>query len=174
MGTPYTLFLGRNMYQTFMNAYTLVDSQTRRKLDEMLKTWKEPVPGSLDTRPVFSPDITRNIESALIKARTAALQHQQARGPDMPRGRGSVTPTGWTNNPTPPQNMAPHPPSGQHYANNGPAYAHTAVSGFDSVPKLKLTPASDTAAGSTAGCHPGFFEQGLGCVDRGCTERVRQ
>ncbi|KKK17934.1 mRNA cleavage factor complex component Pcf11, partial [Aspergillus ochraceoroseus] len=52
VGTPYTLFLGRNMYQTFMNAYTLVDSQTRRKLDEMLKTWKEPVPGSLDTRPV--------------------------------------------------------------------------------------------------------------------------
>jgi pre-mRNA cleavage complex 2 protein Pcf11 len=101
VGTPYTLFLGRNMYQTFMNAYTLVDSQTRRKLDEMLKTWKEPVPGSLDTRPVFAPDITRNIENALIKARTAALQSQQARQPEILRGRGSVTPTNWTTHPQP-------------------------------------------------------------------------
>ncbi|KAJ5833132.1 hypothetical protein N7474_001443 [Penicillium riverlandense] len=101
VGTPYTLFLGRNMYQTFMNAYTLVDSQTRRKLDEMLKTWKEPVPGSLDTRPVFPPDITRNIENALIKARTAALQSQQARQPEILRGRGSVTPTNWATHPQP-------------------------------------------------------------------------
>ena len=105
VGTPYTLFLGRNMYQTFMNAYTLVDSQTRRKLDEMLKTWKEPVPGSLDTRPVFSPEITRSIESALIKARTAALQQQQARGQHevLNRGRGVATPPGWSHTPTPPQ-----------------------------------------------------------------------
>ncbi|KAF7719222.1 Uncharacterized protein PECH_008247 [Penicillium ucsense] len=92
VGTPYTLFLGRNMYQTFMNAYTLVDAQTRRKLDEMLKTWKEPVPGSLDTRPVFPPDITRSIESALIKARTAALQQEQARSNLLQRGRGGGTP----------------------------------------------------------------------------------
>ncbi|KAL5338785.1 hypothetical protein BJX70DRAFT_365647 [Aspergillus crustosus] len=107
VGTPYTLFLGRNMYQTFMNAYTLVDSQTRRKLDEMLKTWKEPVPGSLDTRPVFPPDITRSIENALIKARTAALQQQQARG--QPSGR-VATPPGWTNTPTP-RNAARYPPA---------------------------------------------------------------
>ncbi|KAL4801451.1 hypothetical protein BDV18DRAFT_149231 [Aspergillus unguis] len=111
VGTPYTLFLGRNMYQTFMNAYTLVDSQTRRKLDEMLKTWKEPVPGSLDTRPVFPPDITRSIENALIKARTAALQQQQARGQQEPFNRGRVgTPPGWPNTPTPPQ-AARYPPN---------------------------------------------------------------
>lgn len=110
------------MYQTFMNAYTLVDSQTRRKLDEMLKTWKEPVPGSLDTRPVFPSDVTRNIESALIKARTAALQQQQARGqPEiLNRGRGSVTPTGWTNNHTA-QPGTPRPPN-QHQVNNGQGY----------------------------------------------------
>ncbi|CAG7921860.1 unnamed protein product [Penicillium olsonii] len=97
VGSPYTLFLGRNMYQTFMNVYTLVDSNTRRKLDEMLNTWKQPAPGSLDTRPVFPPDITRNIESALIKARTAALQHQQARPqPEINRGRANGTPTGWS------------------------------------------------------------------------------
>lgn len=108
------------MYQTFMNAYTLVDSQTRRKLDEMLKTWKEPVPGSLDTRPVFPPDITRNIESALIKARTAALQQQQARGPPDILNRGRGTPTGWMNSPTPPQGML-RPPS-QSHASNGQGY----------------------------------------------------
>ncbi|KAL4928249.1 putative mRNA cleavage factor complex component Pcf11 [Aspergillus undulatus] len=123
VGTPYTLFLGRNMYQTFMNAYTLVDSQTRRKLDEMLKTWKEPVPGSLDTRPVFPPDITRSIESALIKARTAALQQQQARGPQDVFNRGRVGTPGWPNTPTPPQNAAryPLPPNPLQGQRPGPA-----------------------------------------------------
>ncbi|GIJ84175.1 hypothetical protein Asppvi_003015 [Aspergillus pseudoviridinutans] len=113
VGTPYTLFLGRNMYQTFMNAYTLVDSQTRRKLDEMLKTWKEPVPGSLDTRPVFPPEITRSIESALIKARTAALQQQQARSQQdiLNRGRVGTPPHGWTNNTTLNQSTARLAPS---------------------------------------------------------------
>lgn len=107
------------MYQTFMNAYTLVDAQTRRKLDEMLKTWKEPVPGSLDTRPVFPPDITRNIESALIKARTAALQQQQSRvQPEiLNRARGSATPTGWINTSTPPQGTPR--PANQHHPSNG-------------------------------------------------------
>ncbi|GAM40670.1 hypothetical protein TCE0_039r13197 [Talaromyces pinophilus] len=105
VGTPYTLFLGRNLYQTFMNAYTLVDQQTRRKLDEMLKTWKEPVPGSLDPRPVFPVDITRGIENALIKARTAALQQQQRNQPQdvLARGRNSATPPSWTHTPTPQQ-----------------------------------------------------------------------
>ncbi|PYH42585.1 putative mRNA cleavage factor complex component Pcf11 [Aspergillus saccharolyticus JOP 1030-1] len=131
VGTPYTLFLGRNMYQTFMNAYTLVDSQTRRKLDEMLKTWKEPVPGSLDTRPVFPPEITRGIESALIKARTAALQQQQARSQQeiLTRGRNG-TPQGWSSTPTPSQNMNRYPPvSSQtvpvHYQRNGAGHAYT-------------------------------------------------
>ncbi|PYH92019.1 hypothetical protein BO71DRAFT_330870 [Aspergillus ellipticus CBS 707.79] len=129
VGTPYTLFLGRNMYQTFMNAYTLVDSQTRRKLDEMLKTWKEPVPGSLDTRPVFPPEITRSIESALIKARTAALQQQQARSHQEILTRGRVgTPPGWTNSPTP-QNMGRHPPPASqalpvHYQRNGTGHGY--------------------------------------------------
>ncbi|KAJ5661651.1 uncharacterized protein N7477_009267 [Penicillium maclennaniae] len=118
VGTPYTLFLGRNMYQTFMNAYSLVDQQTRRKLDEMLRTWKEPVPGSLDTRPVFSPEITRNIENALIKARTAILENQKVRQPDI-RGRSSATPTRW--NSTPPHGMRPnHPVAGNGVGFNTP------------------------------------------------------
>ncbi|KAI2210215.1 mRNA 3' end processing factor [Ophidiomyces ophidiicola] len=110
VGTPYTLFLGRNLYQTFMNAYTLVDSQTRKKLDEMLKTWKEPVPGSLDPRPVFPVELTRSIENALIKARTAALQQQQARQHQEFRGRnlGVATPPVWMRTSTPPQSAAPY------------------------------------------------------------------
>ncbi|RAL10761.1 putative mRNA cleavage factor complex component Pcf11 [Aspergillus homomorphus CBS 101889] len=130
VGTPYTLFLGRNMYQTFMNAYTLVDSQTRRKLDEMLKTWKEPVPGSLDTRPVFPPEITRSIESALIKARTAALQQQQARSQHeiLTRGRNG-TPLGWSNTQPPAQTMARYPPASSqtvpvHSQRNGAGHAY--------------------------------------------------
>lgn len=43
----------------------------------MLKTWKEPVPGSMESRPVFSVEVTRSIENALIKARTAFVQQQQ-------------------------------------------------------------------------------------------------
>lgn len=100
------------MYQTFMNAYTLVDAQTRRKLDEMLKTWKEPVPGSLDTRPVFPPEITRSIESALIKARTAALQQEQARGSRdiLNRGRNTGTPPSMSRQPN------------NHHGTNGQGY----------------------------------------------------
>lgn len=96
-----------------MNAYTLVDQQTRRKLDEMLKTWKEPVPGSLDPRPVFPVDITRGIENALIKARTAALQQQQRNQPQdvLARGRNSATPPSWTHTPTPPQSTQHRYPS---------------------------------------------------------------
>lgn len=101
-----------------MNAYTLVDSSTRRKLDEMLKTWKEPVPGSLDTRPVFASEITRGIESALIRARTAALKSNPP-GPQefLHRGRANGTPTGWSNSPTPPHSM-PRPPT-HPYPSNG-------------------------------------------------------
>lgn len=77
VGTPYTIYLGRNLYSTFMDAYTLVDNQTRKNMEAMLKTWKEPVPGSMDTRPVFPPEVTRTIENALIKARTVFVQQQQ-------------------------------------------------------------------------------------------------
>lgn len=102
-----------------MNSYTLVDSQTRRKLDEMLKTWKEPVPGSLDTRPVFPPDITRSIESALIKAKTAALHQQQARVQHSLISRGGRG--GLPNSPTPPPSVR-HPP--QQVTNGNHAYGH--------------------------------------------------
>ena len=108
VGTPYTLFLGQDLYDVFMTTYTLVNAQVRKKLDEMLKTWKEPVPGAGDNRPVFPPETTRPIETALIKARTAAVQSQQQHEKSqfdlLSRGRPQPTPPGqWRN--TPPPNM---------------------------------------------------------------------
>ncbi|KFY18901.1 hypothetical protein V493_08271 [Pseudogymnoascus sp. VKM F-4281 (FW-2241)] len=116
VGTPYTLFFGRQLFSTFMEAYALVDNNVRRKMEEMLKTWKEPVPGSIDTRPVFLPEVTRPIENALIKARTSAIQaHQEyARSQQQPisKNRAVPSPVPFRNTATPPlQN--PSQPFGQ-------------------------------------------------------------
>src|SRR4051794_34457169 len=73
VGTPYTVYLGRNLYRTFMDAYSLMDPGTRKAMEGLLKTWKQPVPESMDPRPVFSADVTRDIENALIKYRTVAI-----------------------------------------------------------------------------------------------------
>ena len=120
VGTPYTLFLGRNLYSIFMNAYSLVNLNVRKKLDEMLSTWEGPVPGSLDSRPVFPPDTTRQIRTALIKARTAAIQEQQqqqlrTQREMMARQRPVAIPnTQWVSTPTPPQaNGRYYPPPQQ-------------------------------------------------------------
>ncbi|KAL9120220.1 MAG: hypothetical protein Q9187_003222 [Circinaria calcarea] len=136
IGTPYTLFLGHNLYTTFMDAYSLVGPSVRKKLDEMLQTWKTSVPGSLDKRPVFPPEITKRIESALIQAKTVALQQQQQqhRGQqEMLRRRGPAitTPTPYRATPTPPQGMARYPPpTSQGYIQhphvpNGQTFAQT-------------------------------------------------
>ncbi|KAI1340113.1 hypothetical protein F5Y15DRAFT_407039 [Xylariaceae sp. FL0016] len=96
VGTPYTLFFGRKLYSTFMEAYAMVDMPTRRKMEEMLKTWKEPVPGSIDTRPVFPPDVVRPIENALLKVRNTAVDmrsQQYGRGRPMPGVPYRETPT---------------------------------------------------------------------------------
>jgi pre-mRNA cleavage complex 2 protein Pcf11 len=99
-----------------MNAYSLVDGSVRRKLEEMLKTWKEPVPGSMNSRPVFPTEVTRSIDNALIKARTAAvqMQQQQARNDPLGRGRGippvQTPPIPFRNTPTPPVVGAKYPP----------------------------------------------------------------
>lgn len=128
VGTPYTLFFGRKLYQTFMDAYASVDNVTRRKMDEMLKTWKEPVPGSIDTRPVFPPDVVRPIENALIKARTTALQAQQEslRGQQQLLSRGRVA-MPYRETPTPPD-----PRSGPQQA--GP-YGHPPFPGMNGTPQ---------------------------------------
>lgn len=126
VGTPYTLYFGRKLYETFMNAYASVDQATRRKMDEMLKTWKEPIVGSLDTRPVFPPDVTRPIENALIKARTTALQaqrehvrsQQQLLGRGRPVNQGMPQGAPYRETPTPPG--VHHPPPHTNYPPQAP------------------------------------------------------
>jgi pre-mRNA cleavage complex 2 protein Pcf11 len=114
--TPYALYFGPKLYSIFMGAYTKVDNGTRRKMDEMLKTWKEPVPGSISTKPVFPPEHVRPIEHALVAARQAAFaanqnsfqgQQQLLRG-----GRPPVPPTRDT--PTPPSGRPPPHQAGPH------------------------------------------------------------
>ncbi len=123
VGTPYTLFFGRQLYSTFMEAYALVDSNVRRKMDEMLKTWKEPVPGSMDTRPVFPPEVTRPIENALIKAKTSYVQAQQEHMRSqqmMSRGHQVANAPPYRQTPTPPNSYRPPPSSVPAYSSNYP------------------------------------------------------
>ncbi|WPH00977.1 Hypothetical protein R9X50_00381100 [Acrodontium crateriforme] len=98
VGTPYTVYLSRGLYSTFMEAYTQVDSNTRRSMEAMLKTWKEPVPGSIDPRPVFPPDIVQPIENALMKAKMVVLQNQRT---VQPLYRNTPTPPQYGNQPVP-------------------------------------------------------------------------
>lgn len=128
--TPYALYFGPKLYSIFMGAYTKVDNATRRKMDEMLKTWKEPVPGSLSTKPVFPIEQVRPIENALIAARNAAFAAQQNSfqgQQQLLRGRGPVpsrdtpTPPNGRQYQPPPQGHAPYPvPNGQHHPDAAP------------------------------------------------------
>ncbi|KAL9041053.1 MAG: hypothetical protein Q9214_004249, partial [Letrouitia sp. 1 TL-2023] len=118
IGSPYTHFFAQNLYRTFMNAYSLLEPKWRKKLEEMLKTWKEPVPGSVDSKPVFSPENLRPIETALIRFRTIDAKQQQQQQQQRPHPdivnqlRQSTTPalSQWRSTPTPPQSNNNYPP----------------------------------------------------------------
>lgn len=100
-----------------MDAYASVNDPTRRKMEEMLKTWKEPVPGSIDKNPVFPADSVRPIETALIKARTSALQAQQEqmRTQQQLFGRGGRSSAA-------PYRATPTPPNARQQPFNQPSY----------------------------------------------------
>ncbi|KAH3971288.1 hypothetical protein HBI56_021140 [Parastagonospora nodorum] len=104
VGTPYTVYLGRNMYRTFMDAYLVMDQGTRKAMEGLLRTWKQPVPESLDNRPVFPADVTQDIENALAKMRNAIQQQVQRPAHALP-ARPPTT-VAWRDTATPPQNMA--------------------------------------------------------------------
>ncbi|KAH7015510.1 DNA replication ATPase [Ilyonectria destructans] len=116
VGTPYTLYFGRTLFKTFMESYAVVDQPVRRKMEEMLRTWKEPVPGSMDSRPVFTHELVRPIENALMRARAASMPQQgimpgRARSamphrdtPTPPGMRGNGAPQGYPAQQYPPQN----------------------------------------------------------------------
>lgn len=124
VGTPYTLYFGRNLFKIFMESYAVVDHGIRRKMEEMLKTWKDPVPGSLDTRPVFSHELVRPIENALMKVRAASMPQQtQSAIPGRPRSamfpphRNTPTPPGMRGFAGQPGNS--FPPQPHPFANGG-------------------------------------------------------
>lgn len=96
VGTPYTLYFGRNLFKIFMESYAMVDNPVRKRMEDMLKTWKDPVPGSMDTRPVFSHELVRPIENALMRARAASMPQSAMAG----RPRAAMMPH--RNTPTPP------------------------------------------------------------------------
>lgn len=157
VGTPYTLFFGRQLYSTFMEAYALVDNSVRRKMDEMLKTWKEPVPGSMDTRPVFPPEVTRPIENALIKAKTSFLQtHQENMRNQQQMGRGRpMSAAPYQQTPTPPNGYRPPPNQMPGYGPNyqqqsGPFPSPQYPSQQNGTQPYNLPPVSTVTNSSTA------------------------
>ncbi|KAK8200643.1 mRNA 3' end processing factor [Zalaria obscura] len=153
VGSPYTVYLGKNLYSTFMDAYTLVDSATRKNMEGMLKTWKEPVPGSHDTRPVFAPDVTRAIENALIKARTVFVQQQQqSKAQRPPFGLPPRPGSAYRNTPTPPQNASLFPPPGQQPYQNGYRSQQPTPLQYPSHPGTQPTP--DLVASLLASINP--------------------
>jgi pre-mRNA cleavage complex 2 protein Pcf11 len=87
-------------------------------MEAMLKTWKEPVPGSMDPRPVFPAEVTRTVENALIKARTAAVQLQQQSRNRAPLAVPARTmAASYRDTPTPPHSGAQFQPPPQAYQN---------------------------------------------------------
>ena len=128
VGSPYPVYFGRNLFSTFMDAYQLVDPATRRNMEGMLKTWKEGIPNSGDPKPVFPSEVTKRIENALIKAKTAAVQSQQnqvrsTRSPFAlpPRPMPADPGLPYRSTPTPPHQSSiyPSPPSNINQAQYG-------------------------------------------------------
>ncbi|KAF2640493.1 hypothetical protein P280DRAFT_320355 [Massarina eburnea CBS 473.64] len=107
VGTPYTVYLGRNLYRTFMDSYLVMNDTMRRAMEGLLKTWKQPVPESMDPRPVFPPEVTGDIESALNKIRSVVQQTPIGRPMHALPPRPATT-TAWRSTPTPPQNGSRH------------------------------------------------------------------
>ena len=88
-----------------MEAYSKVDQPTRKAMEGLLRTWKLPIPESMDSRPVFSPDVTSDIDKALDKMKSVQAQMQSQRPVHALPARPAVN-AAWRHTPTPPQNGA--------------------------------------------------------------------
>ncbi|KAL9088100.1 MAG: hypothetical protein Q9159_003298 [Coniocarpon cinnabarinum] len=118
VGSPYNIILGRNLFSIFMEAYSRVDDQTRSQMQSMLKTWMQPIPGSLDPKPVFPNNTTSVIDNALkaSRANEFARQQRQTHGlPARPPVGGPSYPPSWGT----PANGTPFSPPPNVYAFNG-------------------------------------------------------
>lgn len=132
-GKPYSDILSRNLFTIFMEAYQRVDDNVRRSMEALAKTWKVPVANSGDTKPVFPPDVTRQIDLALGQAR-AAYATQQSRTPQPPFAPPRPPNMGgpWGHTATPPQ----HDLRFQPPATYGQAYG--AAPGFPPQPPQQV------------------------------------
>ncbi|CAG8784429.1 43389_t:CDS:2, partial [Gigaspora margarita] len=63
VGGIYIQLFARNLCNTFMDTYDVVDQPTKQKLERVLATWKSGPTGS----PVYSTEVTGQIERALLK-----------------------------------------------------------------------------------------------------------
>jgi pre-mRNA cleavage complex 2 protein Pcf11 len=75
VGSPYTLLFGTNLFQTYTQAYLLVDDPTRTKFINLFKTWK--LTKSSSGLPIFPQEPIDKIERFLIKASTVYQQQLQ-------------------------------------------------------------------------------------------------
>lgn len=124
-----------------MNTFASVDNNVRRKLDEMRKTWSQPVPGSQSTYPVFQKTVTAKIDEAMDNwARTQyqnRVPQMQARGPIA-----QMQAQPYRNTPTPPQvqqGVHPNYPSYQQYPNiNGATHMLSNTQTFITAPNQSV------------------------------------
>jgi pre-mRNA cleavage complex 2 protein Pcf11 len=141
-----------------MNAYTQVDTPTRRLLETMLQTWKQPIPGSGSISPVFASDVTRPIDNALLKARTATIEAQQKleksqkQMMDRVRGgssQGGTPPVPYRNTPSPSvaSSRYPPPPQSQQHI-RPPTNGNIPLQSFDGN-QVRLSSESGHLVGQT-------------------------
>ncbi|CEP25074.1 Protein PCF11 AltName: Full=protein 1 of CF I [Cyberlindnera jadinii] len=76
VGSPYTLLFAQKIYQTYTQAYLLVDDQTRKKFIDLFKTWKNAKTSS--GLPLFPDEPMAKIEQFLVRA-TAIHQQSSAK-----------------------------------------------------------------------------------------------
>ncbi|KAJ4289753.1 mRNA 3' end processing factor [Kalmusia sp. IMI 367209] len=143
IGTPYTVYLGRGLYKTFTDTYLKVDQPTRKAMEGLLRTWKQPVPESMDSRPVFPPEMTGDIETALNKMHAIQAQQPMQRPVHALPARPAAS-AAWRSTPTPPQNGVRH---ADQYSS--PQYGQYPQSG---LPQDQYS-------------HPQTFPQPLGSLD---------
>jgi pre-mRNA cleavage complex 2 protein Pcf11 len=81
-----------------------------------LKTWREPVPGSTSTQPVFQHTATQSIVDNLAKFRATSTPQTRYPASQTPAQRNIPTIATYRNTPTPPQHVAASPSGQNPYA----------------------------------------------------------
>ena len=75
VGSPYTIYFSRNLFNLYRKTYLLVDNTTRTKLINMFKLWLNPNDTGL---PLFEGSALEKIEQFLIKASALHQKNLQA------------------------------------------------------------------------------------------------